>query len=85
MTTVPLILNEHPNRVPGLLTIYAKIAGITLHSCHICWQNPTLAGFTWSDFNLTNWFASMGRLKLRTDGQFFNLFNNPNFGLSVLG
>lgn len=37
--------------------------------------------FVWSDFYLTKWFVLSERLKLRLDGQFFNLFNHPNFGL----
>ena len=37
--------------------------------------------FTWSDFYLTKWFPLSERVKLRFDGQFFNLFNHPNFGL----
>jgi hypothetical protein len=41
--------------------------------------------FTWSDLYLTRWFALKERLKLRLDGQFFNVFNHPNFGLPVLG
>jgi len=41
--------------------------------------------FTWSDFYLTKWFALAERLKLRIDGQFFNVLNHPNFGLPVLG
>jgi len=41
--------------------------------------------FTWSDLYLTKWFTLTERLKLRIDGQFFNLFNHPNFGLPVLG
>ena len=41
--------------------------------------------FTWSDFYLTKWFKLNERVKLRIDGQFFNLFNHPNFGLPVLG
>jgi hypothetical protein len=41
--------------------------------------------FTWSDLYLTKWFKLTDRLKLRIDGQFFNLFNHPNFGLPVLG
>src|SRR4051812_2532948 len=41
--------------------------------------------FTSSDFYITKWFALSERLKLRIDGQFFNLFNHPNFGLPVLG
>jgi hypothetical protein len=41
--------------------------------------------FTWSDLYVTKWFALTERLKLRVDGQFFNVFNHPNFGLPVLG
>jgi len=41
--------------------------------------------FTSSDFYLTKWFSLNERLKMRIDGQFFNLFNHPNFGLPVLG
>ena len=41
--------------------------------------------FVWSDLYLTKWFALSERLKLRVDGQAFNLFNHPNFGLPVLG
>ena len=41
--------------------------------------------FRWSDFYLTKWFSLKERVKLRIDGQFFNLFNHPNFGLPVLG
>ena len=41
--------------------------------------------FVWSDLYLTKWFALSERLKLRVDGQVFNLFNHPNFGLPVLG
>ncbi|MBV8903218.1 MAG: TonB-dependent receptor, partial [Acidobacteriia bacterium] len=37
--------------------------------------------FTWSDFYLTKWFALSERVKLRIEGQFFNVFNHPNFGL----
>jgi hypothetical protein len=37
--------------------------------------------FFWSDFYLTKWFALTERLKLRFEGQFFNVFNHPNFGL----
>jgi hypothetical protein len=42
-------------------------------------------GFTWSDMHLTKWFSLNERAKLRIDGQFFNVFNHPNFGLPVLG
>jgi hypothetical protein len=41
--------------------------------------------FTWSDLYLTKWFTLSERVKLRIDGQFFNVFNHPNFGLPVLG
>jgi len=37
--------------------------------------------FFWSDFYLTKWFQLSERVKLRIDGQFFNVFNHPNFGL----
>jgi len=40
--------------------------------------------FTWSDLYVTKWFTLSERLKLRVDGQFFNLFNHTNFGLPVL-
>jgi len=41
--------------------------------------------FTWTDLYLTKWFTLNERVKLRIDGQFFNLFNHPNFGLPILG
>jgi hypothetical protein len=34
---------------------------------------------------LTKWLTLNDRVKLRLDGQFFNLFNHPNFALPVLG
>src|ERR1700733_12177971 len=37
--------------------------------------------FVWNDFYLTKWFAMTERVKLRVEGQFFNVFNHPNFGL----
>ncbi|MFY9907131.1 MAG: carboxypeptidase-like regulatory domain-containing protein [Terriglobales bacterium] len=37
--------------------------------------------FVWSDFYLTKWFPLTERVKLRFEGQFFNVFNHPNFGL----
>ncbi len=37
--------------------------------------------FIWSDLYLTKWFALNERVKLRIEGQFFNLFNHPNFSL----
>ena len=41
--------------------------------------------FTSSDFYVTKWFRLNDHWKLRIDGQFFNVFNHPNFGLPVLG
>jgi len=41
--------------------------------------------FVWSDLYLTKWFQLTERVKLRIDGQFFNVFNHPNFGLPVFG
>ena len=41
--------------------------------------------FIWSDLYLTKWFQLSEKLKLRIDGQFFNVLNHPNFGLPVLG
>jgi len=41
--------------------------------------------FVWSDLYLTKWYQLSERVKLRIDGQFFNIFNHPNFGLPVLG
>ena len=40
--------------------------------------------FFWSDFYLTKWFPLTERVKLRLEGQFFNVFNHPNFGLPSL-
>ena len=37
--------------------------------------------FIWSDLYITKWFTLKEQLKLRIDGQFFNLFNHPNFSL----
>jgi hypothetical protein len=37
--------------------------------------------FFWSDFYLTKWFPLTERVKLRLEGQFFNLLNHPNFAL----
>jgi hypothetical protein len=41
--------------------------------------------FFWSDLYLTKWFALTEHVKMRVDGQFFNILNHPNFGLPVLG
>ncbi len=40
--------------------------------------------FVWSDLYLTKWFRLSEHVKLRIDGQFFNVFNHPNFGLPNL-
>lgn len=40
--------------------------------------------FAWSDFYLTKWFQLSEHVRLRIDGQCFNLFNHPNFGLPNL-
>jgi hypothetical protein len=37
--------------------------------------------FIWSDFYLTKWFPLSEHVKLRFEGQFFNVFNHPNFAL----
>jgi hypothetical protein len=37
--------------------------------------------FVWNDFYLTKWVVLREGLKLRLEGQFFNVFNHPNFGL----
>jgi hypothetical protein len=37
--------------------------------------------FFWSDLYITKWFPLSERLKLRFDAQFFNVLNQPNFGL----
>ena len=37
--------------------------------------------FFWSDLDITKSFSLTERLKLRIEGQFFNVFNHPNFGL----
>jgi hypothetical protein len=41
-------------------------------------------GFFWSDFYITKWFSLSERVKLRVEGQFFNVFNHPNFALPSL-
>jgi hypothetical protein len=40
--------------------------------------------FTWSDFYLTKRFAVSERTSLRLEGQFFNVFNHPNFALPAM-
>jgi len=37
--------------------------------------------FLWSDLYLSKSFPLTERVKLRVEGQFFNVFNHPNFGL----
>jgi hypothetical protein len=37
--------------------------------------------FLWSDFYLTKWVPLAEHVKLRFEGQFFNVFNHPNFAL----
>jgi Carboxypeptidase regulatory-like domain len=37
--------------------------------------------FVWTDFYLTKWFPLSEHVKLRFEGQFFNVFNHPNFAL----
>jgi hypothetical protein len=41
--------------------------------------------FNSGDFYISKSFTVSERVKLRIDGQFFNIFNHPNFGLPVLG
>jgi hypothetical protein len=38
-------------------------------------------GFTWSDMYLTKRIPLSEKLTMRVEGQFFNVFNHPNFGL----
>jgi hypothetical protein len=40
--------------------------------------------FLWSDFYLTKWFPLTEHVKLRFEGQFFNVFNHPNFSLPTV-
>jgi hypothetical protein len=40
--------------------------------------------FLWSDLYLTKSFPLTERVRLRLEGQFFNVFNHPNFGLPSL-
>ena len=41
--------------------------------------------FVWGDLYLTKWFRLNERVKLRIDGQLFNVLNHPNFGLPLSG
>jgi hypothetical protein len=40
--------------------------------------------FAWGDFYLTKWFTLREHVKLRLEGQAFNLFNHPNFALPTV-
>ena len=40
--------------------------------------------FFWSDFYLTKWFPLTEHVKLRFEGQFFNVLNHPNFALPTV-
>jgi hypothetical protein len=40
--------------------------------------------FLWSDLYLTKWFPLSEHVKLRFEGQFFNVFNHPNFALPTM-
>ncbi len=40
--------------------------------------------FVWGDFYLTKWFTLREHVKLRLEGQAFNLFNHPNFALPAI-
>ena len=73
-------LSSRPSiRAPGSAT--AATARRTANS--ETWAATALRGpdFLWSDFYLTKWFALTEHVKLRFEGQFFNVFNHPNFGL----
>ena len=39
---------------------------------------------SWGDFYLTKWFTLREHVKLRLEGQAFNLFNHPNFALPTV-
>ncbi len=58
--------------------------GDTLQSCQFGnLGRNALRGpdFLWSDFYLTKFFPLTEHMKLRFEGQFFNVFNHPNFAL----
>jgi hypothetical protein len=42
-------------------------------------------GFKWSDFFLTKRFKIREGISLRVEGQFYNVFNHPNFGYPSIG
>ena len=62
----------------------ACLGGDTLQNCQFgnlgrnALRGPA---FFWSDFYLTKWISLSERVKLRLEGQFFNIFNHPNFAL----
>lgn len=65
-------------------TTGACVGGDTPQNCQFGnLGRNTLRGpdFIWSDLYITKWFTLNERVKLRIDGQFFNVFNHPNFGL----
>jgi len=66
----------------------ACAGGDTTKNCqfgNLCRNALRGPDFTWSDLYLTKLFTVSERVKLRIDGQFFNVFSHPNFGLPVLG
>jgi hypothetical protein len=48
------------------------------------WREMRGPQFFWSGVNLRRWFSLHDRVKFRIDGQFFNIFNQPNFGYPAL-
>lgn len=62
----------------------ACLGGDTLQNCQFgnlgrnALRGPA---FFWSDFYLTKRISLSERVKLRLEGQFFNIFNHPNFAL----
>jgi hypothetical protein len=58
--------------------------GDNLHNCQFgnlgrnALRGPN---FFWSDLDSTKSFSLAERVKFRLEGQFFNVFNHPNFGL----
>lgn len=62
----------------------ACLGGDSLQTCQFgtsgrnAFRGPN---FFWSDFYLTKMFALTERLRLRIEGQYFNVFNHANFGL----
>jgi hypothetical protein len=62
---------DSPGRIASSATSAAMRCAVPISSGAIC-TSP-------------NGSALTERVKLRVDGQFFNMFNHPNFGLPVLG